>query len=579
LKGAGPAKPAGTSDEPTDRPSLPDYDLGSRIGQGGMGEVLLGHDKTIGRDVAIKRLRRGVDSPHAVGRFLREARIQARLEHPSIVPVHSLGRDRSGDPFFTMKLLVGMTLADSLAAAEPPTLQELLRSLVDVCRAIELAHARGVVHRDLKPQNIMLGNFGEVYVLDWGVARIVDEREAVGAAGDVTTLDGLTEAGALFGTPGYMAPEQVEGSASIGPPADIYALGAILFEILTHEALHPSGKRAFASTLGDLDPSAARRRPDLSIPPELDQLCATALDRDPDRRPTIRALADALQRYLDGDRDHERRCQLAMEELASARATLASGDVTRRTDAIRSAGRALALDPESREAATLITQLMLEPPKQHPPALAARLSSSDATVQRRQGRAATLSLLVVLVFLGWAAFNGARDGWLLVTLASFSALLAVLAWSASRRAASVRKMWIIAIGNALLAALISRLFGSLIVAPVVTCVMAVSLTSYPQLMQHARIVIAMLIASWLGPVALESAGVLVPTWRVDDGSVISMSSAIQIGGTPTSALLIGANVLAIAVIGLFANALARSRHAAQRDLEIQAWHLRQLLPE
>jgi len=572
-----PTLPA-TTGSPTAGASLPGYVLGSEIGHGGMGEVILGRDREIGRDVAVKRLRRGIDSPEAARRFLREARIQARLEHPSIVPVHTLGRDQNGHPFFTMKLLEGKTLTEYLRADPPPSQQELVRTMVDVCRAIELAHARGVVHRDLKPDNIMLGQFGEVYVLDWGVARIVDDKESVGAAGDVETLDGLTQAGALFGTPGYMAPEQAEGSPDVGPPADIYALGAILFEILAGQSLHPR-KAALASTLEGRDGSPARRRPELAIPPELDKLCQQTLARDPADRPTIGELADRLQRYVDGDRDLEQRRELARTEVATARSLLASGDLERRADAIRCAGRALALDPKSDDATALITKLMIEPPPQLPPALAAELVHSDVRVQQRQGRAATMALGAVLVFLAAAGLNGARSVWWLAGLGAYTTVLALFAWTASRRAARPVEMWVIAIGNATLAGLLTRLFGPLIVAPVATCVMALSLTSYPQLMHHARTVIAMLCASWLVPVGLEHVGVLDPTWRVEDGAVVSMSSVIQIGGMPTMLLLIGANLLAIVVIGMFANALARSRHAAQREVEIQAWQLRQLLPE
>jgi serine/threonine-protein kinase len=563
--------------------SLPGYQLGAQIGSGGMGEVVLGLDHEIGREVAIKRLRADRDSAVAVGRFLREAKIQARLEHPAIVPVHALGRDHAGNPFFTMKRLVGQTLEERLRSEPPPSLQELLRALVDVCRAIELAHANGVIHRDLKPANIMLGNFGEVYVLDWGIARVLEDRpsEAVARDGDIDTLDGLTQAGALFGTPGYMAPEQVDGSPDVGTPADVYALGSILFEILAGESLHPRGnKAALASMLaGEADPSPARRRPERPIPPELDELCIAALALAPRDRPAVRAFADDIQRYLDGDRDHERRRQLATTELEAAERALASGDLAQRALAIRAAGRALALDPESRDAATLITTLMLEPPKQHPPALAAALAVSDTRVQQRQGKLAVPTLFAVLLFLGAAAANGVRDLPLLLGIAGWASLLAFLAWSASRHAAKPVEMWMVAIGNAVLSALFTRMFGPLIVAPIVTCVMAVSLTSYPQLMYRARIVIGLLLASWLLPVLLERTGVLAATWSVEHGRVISTSSVIQIEGAATTALLIGANVLAITVIGLFANALARSRHAAQRDVEIQAWQLRQLLPD
>jgi hypothetical protein len=118
----------------------------------------------------------------------------------------------------------------------------------------------------------------------------------------------------------------------------------------------------------------------------------------------------------------------------------------------------------------------------------------------------------------------------------------------------------------------------LIITPVVSCIMAVSLTSYPQLMAHARWVIAMLVAAWLGPVLLELAGILEPTWKVVDGAIIATSHAVELASTPTTILLIFGNCMAIIVIGAFANALARSRREAQRGVEIQAWHLKQLLP-
>ena len=147
------------------------YQLGPLIGRGGMGEVVLAHDPDIGRDVALKRMKAA--TPELVERFLREARIQARLDHPAIVPVHEVGRDADGVPFFTMKRVTGTTLEKQI---ETEKLQRLLRAFIEVCLAIDFAHARGVVHRDLKPSNIMLGDYGEVYVLDWGVARVLDDQ-------------------------------------------------------------------------------------------------------------------------------------------------------------------------------------------------------------------------------------------------------------------------------------------------------------------------------------------------------------------------------------------------------------------
>ena len=132
-----------------------------------MGEVVLARDQQLDRDVAIKRLRSANPSPATVQRFLREAKIQARLDHPSIVPVHQLGSDASGQPYFVMKRLSGTTLAAHIRKVTKSP-QELLRAFVDVCLAIDFAHQRGVIHRDLKPENVMLGEYGEVYVIDWG---------------------------------------------------------------------------------------------------------------------------------------------------------------------------------------------------------------------------------------------------------------------------------------------------------------------------------------------------------------------------------------------------------------------------
>src|SRR5688572_14775171 len=141
-----------------------EYTVRDVIGRGGMGEVLVADDLRIGREVAYKRMLSESSSTAGLSRFLREARIQARLDHPAIVPVYELSTDDEGRPYFTMKRVTGMTLAQRLAAGG--VTNRLLRAFAEVCLAIEYAHARGVVHRDLKPSNIMLGKYGEVYVLD-----------------------------------------------------------------------------------------------------------------------------------------------------------------------------------------------------------------------------------------------------------------------------------------------------------------------------------------------------------------------------------------------------------------------------
>ncbi len=453
---------AGSPAAPAVRPSLPSYELGELIGSGGMGEVLLARDPRVGRDIAVKRMRAAGDA-EATSRFIREARIQARLEHPAIVPVHEIGQSADGSPYFTMKRVAGTTLA-KLMHDEPEARQRLLRAFVDVCMAIEFAHARGVVHRDLKPANIILGEFGEVYVLDWGLARVVAEREGAGS-GDIQSLDGVTQAGATLGTPGYMAPEQIRDATSVGAPADAYALGAMLFAILAREPVHPRGMAALANTVAGVEGSPALVRPDLDIPPELDGLCREALALDPARRPSARQLADRVQRYLDGDRDVAQRRVLAAEHLAAARAALAEDDGKRRVEALRLAGSAIALDPESRAATELFARMILDPPGQLPDALRAALAASEIATQQRQSRVATGSFVAVAGFLIAIACTGVRSWPVWSTVAAVTAVMAVVAWSLSKRAPGVTAMMLVVVGNALLASLLSRAFGSLILAP------------------------------------------------------------------------------------------------------------------
>ncbi|MFZ5481063.1 MAG: WD40 repeat domain-containing serine/threonine protein kinase [Myxococcota bacterium] len=272
------------------------------LGVGGIGRVLVAFDNHLGREIAVKEL---LGEGSAVGRFLREARVTAQLEHPNIVPVYELGRRADGTLYYTMKRVRGRTLAEALDDCADITARlRLLSHFVDTCQAIAYAHSRGVVHRDIKPANIMVGEFGETVVLDWGLAKARGQRDLRG--GDLAreiqllreTAHAHTLQGTMMGTPSYMSPEQARGEIDhIDERSDVWSLGAVLFEILTGVA--PFNGRTpleiLAKVVHEPPPNADE------APIELAKVAAKALRRDPaERYQSAKELADEIAAWQTG---------------------------------------------------------------------------------------------------------------------------------------------------------------------------------------------------------------------------------------------------------------------------------------
>ena len=265
------------------------------IARGGKCVIQTCKDLHLGRVVCYKSLHKELaDDPVEQQRFVREARVTAMLQHPNIVPIYEIGRDSNGHYYFTMKRIWGTTFREVLdsiiegngKSSERWDLEQLIDVLIQVGQALDFAHQHGVVHRDIKPENIVVGSFGEVLLLDWGLAKVWDQKPAIRKPEPEPEDLSLTAKGSLEATPLYMSPEQVSETEDIDHRTDIYSFGAVLFEVLTHQHLAwgDSLQEMMQNTQNSIPPTPSVICPDRKIPSQLESLCMRCIAKNPEHR-------------------------------------------------------------------------------------------------------------------------------------------------------------------------------------------------------------------------------------------------------------------------------------------------------
>ena len=555
------------------------------LGQGGMGRVADVFDAHLGRRVALKTLAGPLATEaEARQRFIHEAQVQAQLDHPAVVPVHDFGRREDGAPWFTMRRVCGRTLAEIIAAAARedapgrPSRRRMLGWFVQACLAVEFAHSRQVLHLDFKPGNVMVGEFGEVYVLDWGLAR--SDAEGQGAPSLEAALEAASCRPPIAGTPGYLSPERLRGA----PPDaadDVYALGCTLFELLALEPMHRG------TTLGELvsplSPTARSprlRAPAQEVPEPLDAAVVAATDPDRARRTrSARALAEAVERFLDDDRHSESlrleaRTALSRAQAATARLKACS-DATRE-HVISDLARVLSLEPELPEAQALLHQVVHSEPARLPAGVAVELQRSEGEERAQLARASAVRLgtWVLLAPLFW--LMGARDVSLAgtVTLGVVAAFLTALVMARSP-SLSARSLGALVATHAAALAGVSLVFGSLMLVPSLAASAAVLYAGHLRGRSRVWAVVAMT-AAVMGPLALEFAGVLPPSMRFEDGALQLLPRLTDFPPAATVAVLVVSTLASLVTPAVLGGHLRDRLARAESRLQLMAWYLEHL---
>jgi eukaryotic-like serine/threonine-protein kinase len=421
-----------------------------------------------------------------------------------------------------------------------------------VCLAVDFAHTRGVVHRDLKPANVMLGDFGEVYVLDWGIAKVVDRKDT--PEGQTLEIplsdDAVTRAGKVLGTPQYMAPERKKHGVA-DRRTDIFALGVMLSEILAAHA----------------DP-----------PPELTAIVARATAREPDERfATARELQELLEKYLDGDRDLELRRVQSEEHAQLAEQALARTDDAARTDAGHEIGRALGLDPTNARALRTLMRLLTEVPAKLPPAAQAEVDRVWRIRRTRTLQIGTLLTMSPLLYVPFVLWMGVRD-WTLFGL-----------WIASSVGAGVSQL--VAARNQamlpLIVALACAVFGLFLMTtsmgltglvPAAFAIVAMAWRLTVRRVIEGVFILVILLATLCTPFVLDWLGIRAGDYAIEHDTLVLLPQMHHFPAPASWAALVLGTMGAVTAALLFGRIFSNEIQRVERNLTFNAWQLQQLVP-